>query len=328
MRISRIKKQWIAALLTLVISTPAAATSPVLSSVNTDELGTQIGLVYFAPKSAHLSVKSQKYLDAVIVGNPNVSKITVVGYSQWAKWATPSSYERVSLARANAVQTYMQSKGVTVEFVTQSGGLPEKNGKNYKARRAEIYAQFNSSTATATSTTSSNPTPAPSCGTTLSGGVLSGTDVQLMCELYGADNDNNTVRKTNTYSNAVRVTEVTTNDPNSSTNRNLEYILSATSGRVTIYTSKENLMGFFQITQFAVGDRLELSPVGLSNVTRSAVANVGYETTFTYTINGSPFTRSFAAYNSGACLDFTQVQGYSSPSTNGIYEVTATICQA
>ena len=73
----------------------------------------------------------------------------------------------MSLARANSVKSYLQQKGVSVEIITEAGGLPKSNNKSYKSRRAEIYSVIQAEASpvaspSPTPTDAATPTPTPS----------------------------------------------------------------------------------------------------------------------------------------------------------------------
>ena len=182
------KKRLLAVFATLAILFtsigPSTAATFISQSSSTD---TAIGNVYFAPKSSRLSAKSKAHLDKVVAANPSVSKFKVVGYSQWAPWATEKSYQKISLARANSVKAYLQQKGIAVEIVTESGGLPKTNNKSYKSRKAEIYS-VTQAVASSTPTDSATPTPTPTpTRTTAASGCGSKVSVVQPMEVLVSD---------------------------------------------------------------------------------------------------------------------------------------------
>ena len=120
-------------------SASAVATTPIVANAyRADKLAT----VYFAPLSSKLSKAAKKQLEAAVIANPSaVYKIT--GYVQksiFAKYAKNDA--TLSLARAKAIETHLASLGAGVTFtvVTDGAGVPAKNGKSKKARRATLYA--------------------------------------------------------------------------------------------------------------------------------------------------------------------------------------------
>ncbi|MEJ6493714.1 MAG: leucine-rich repeat protein [Actinomycetes bacterium] len=125
--------------LTVTIWTEST-TSPVpiiANAYRADKLGT----VYFAPLSSKLSKDAKKKLGAAVIANPSaIYKVT--GYVQKSIIAKNAKNDSsLSLARAEAVETYLVSLGAGVTFtVVDAGKVPAKNGKSSKARRATLYA--------------------------------------------------------------------------------------------------------------------------------------------------------------------------------------------
>lgn len=148
------------AVVTMSITALAAPinAAPVAQSSTTDS---GLGSVYFAPMSSKLSNNAKRDLDTIIAANPGVQKFNVVGFSQWAPWGTANSYERISMLRAASVTSYMKSKGVTVEILNESGGLPETGAKTSKARKATVFAVSKSNSSNS-SEVASSPSPNPS----------------------------------------------------------------------------------------------------------------------------------------------------------------------
>jgi hypothetical protein len=117
----------------------AGASAPVVANgYRADKLST----VYFAPLSSKLSEAAKKKLEAAVIANPSaVYKIT--GYVQKSKSAKNTKNDAdLSLARAKAIETHLESLGAGVTFtvVTDAGLVPTKGGKSDKARRATLYA--------------------------------------------------------------------------------------------------------------------------------------------------------------------------------------------
>lgn len=116
----------------------AAAAPIVANGYRADKLGT----VYFAPLSSKLSKAAKKKLEAAVIANPSaVYKIT--GYVQKSKSAKNAKNDSsLSLARAKAIETHLESLGAGVTFtvVTDVGLVPAKKGSSDKARRATLYA--------------------------------------------------------------------------------------------------------------------------------------------------------------------------------------------
>ena len=102
----------------------------------------KLGTVYFAPLSSKLSKAAKKQIEAAVIANPSaVYKIT--GYVQKSIFAKNAKNDAdLSLARAKAIETYLASLGAGVTFtvVVDAAGVPAKNGKSDKARRATLYA--------------------------------------------------------------------------------------------------------------------------------------------------------------------------------------------
>ncbi|MEY4900100.1 MAG: hypothetical protein RI895_522 [Actinomycetota bacterium] len=91
--------------------------------------------VYFAPRSSKLSNKAQKTIAAAVAANPSaIYKVT--GYVQ------NSNSTKLSLKRAKAVESYLESLGAGVTFtvVVESGQLSAKESNSKKARRATLFA--------------------------------------------------------------------------------------------------------------------------------------------------------------------------------------------
>jgi outer membrane protein OmpA-like peptidoglycan-associated protein len=120
-------------------TTTVSAPAPIVANgYRADKLGT----VYFATLSSELSKTAKKKLEAAVIANPSaVYKIT--GYVQKSKSAKNAKNDAdLSLARAKAIETYLASLGAGVTFtvVVDAAGVPAKNGKSDKARRATLYA--------------------------------------------------------------------------------------------------------------------------------------------------------------------------------------------
>ena len=122
-------------------STSAVATTPapiVANGYRADKLAT----VYFSPLSSKLSKAAKKQLEAAVIANPSaIYKIT--GFVQKSIFAKNAKNDTsLSLARAKAIETHLLSLGAGVTFtvVVGAAGVPAKNGKSYKARRATLYA--------------------------------------------------------------------------------------------------------------------------------------------------------------------------------------------
>ena len=120
-------------------SASAVATTPIVANAyRADKLAT----VYFAPLSSKLSKAAKKQLEAAVIANPSaVYKIT--GYVQKSIFAKNAKNDAsLSLARAKAIETHLASLGAGVTFtvVVDAAGVPAKNGKSDKARRATLYA--------------------------------------------------------------------------------------------------------------------------------------------------------------------------------------------
>ena len=92
--------------------------------------------------SSKLSKAAKKQIEAAVIANPSaVYKIT--GYVQKSIFAKNAKNDAdLSLARAKAIETYLASLGAGVTFtvVVDAAGVPAKNGKSDKARRATLYA--------------------------------------------------------------------------------------------------------------------------------------------------------------------------------------------
>jgi hypothetical protein len=123
---------------TTTVSAPASISPIVANAYRADKLGT----VYFAPLSSKLSKAAKKQIEAAVIANPSaVYKIT--GYVQKSIFARNAKNDAsLSLARAKAIETHLESLGAGVTFtvVVDAAGVPAKNGKSDKARRATLYA--------------------------------------------------------------------------------------------------------------------------------------------------------------------------------------------
>jgi len=123
---------------TTPVSAPASMAPIVANGYRADKLST----VYFAPLSSKLSKAAKKQLEAAVTANPSaVYKIT--GYVQKSIFAENAKNDAsLSLARAKAIETHLVSlgSGVTFTVVVDAAGVPAKNGKSDKARRATLYA--------------------------------------------------------------------------------------------------------------------------------------------------------------------------------------------
>ena len=120
------------------VSAVSAPVPIVANAYRADKLVT----VYFAPLSSKLSKADKKKLEAAVIANPSaVYKIT--GHVQKSILAKNAKNDAsLSLARAKAIETHLASLGAGVTFtvVTDGAGIPAKNGKSKKARRATLYA--------------------------------------------------------------------------------------------------------------------------------------------------------------------------------------------
>ena len=98
--------------------------------------------VYFSPLSSKLSKAAKKQLEVAVIANPSaVYKVT--GYVQKSIFAKNAKNDSsLSLARAKAIETHLESLGAGVTFtvVVNGAGVPANNGKSNKARRAALYA--------------------------------------------------------------------------------------------------------------------------------------------------------------------------------------------
>lgn len=258
------------AAVTMSISALAAPinAAPVAQSSATDS---GLGSVYFAPMSSKLSNNAKRDLDTIIAANPGVQKFNVVGYSQWAPWGTAKSYERISMLRAASVTSYMKSKGVTVEILNESGGLPETGGKTSKARKATVFSIKNSAQSASTPL-ANNGRDNSQCGTNFVEGILTGTDIQIRCFLESGNYSSE-----NPYSESVRVTTVTTSDDSEVYGPLLKYIFESVSGSTTLKITKDFPVSL-DLDVFAIGDRFEIWPQDLSEI----AVNYGNEMEYTY----------------------------------------------
>jgi len=124
----------------LIIENESAAPSAasIANAYRVDKLAT----VYFSPLSSKLSKAAKKQLEAAVIANPSaVYKVT--GYVQKSIFARNAKNDSLlSLARAKAIETHLESLGAGVTFtvVVDGAGVPVKNGKSNKARRSTLYA--------------------------------------------------------------------------------------------------------------------------------------------------------------------------------------------
>ena len=121
--------------LTAAGSSAASSAAPIANASRADKLAT----VYFSPLSSKLSKAAKKQIEAAVIANPSaVYKVT--GYVQKSIFA--KNELSLSLARAKAIETHLESlgAGLTFTLVIDGAGVPVKNGKSNKARRATLYA--------------------------------------------------------------------------------------------------------------------------------------------------------------------------------------------
>ena len=116
----------------------ASSAASIANAYRADKLAT----VYFSPLSSELSKAAKKQLEAAVIANPSaVYKVT--GYVQKSIFARNAQNDSsLSLARAKAIETHLESLGAGVTFtvVVDGAGVPVKNGKSNKARRATLFA--------------------------------------------------------------------------------------------------------------------------------------------------------------------------------------------
>ena len=121
--------------LTAAGSSASSSAASIVNAYRADKLAD----VYFSPLSSKLSKAAKKQLEVAVIANPSaVYKVT--GYVQKSIFAKNES--SLSLARAKAIETHLESlgAGLTFTLVIDGAGVPVKNGKSNKARRATLYA--------------------------------------------------------------------------------------------------------------------------------------------------------------------------------------------
>jgi hypothetical protein len=128
---------------TIAGSTPVAVVAtPTVPLIANAYRADKLATVYFSPLSSKLSKSAKNQLEAAVIANPSaVYKIT--GYVQKSIFAKNAKNDAsLSLARAKAIETHLESLGAGVTFtvVVDAAGVPAKNGKSDKARRATLYA--------------------------------------------------------------------------------------------------------------------------------------------------------------------------------------------
>lgn len=100
---------------------------------------TDLGSIYFPPGSSRLSSASKQQVKEIIQANPN-GLFKVTGYVQ--KSRTTRNDQRLSEARARAVEKYLMTLGAGVNFtvVVEAGKVPAVDGNKSTARRATMFA--------------------------------------------------------------------------------------------------------------------------------------------------------------------------------------------
>ena len=98
----------------------------------------EIGNVYFAPYSSRLTNTAKNQIKLMIDSNP-AAIYKVTGFVQGVR--KTKSGEKLSVARAKAVQDYLVTLGANVHFtvVIESGNIPLENSLGKKSRRATIF---------------------------------------------------------------------------------------------------------------------------------------------------------------------------------------------
>jgi hypothetical protein len=99
----------------------------------------ELGSVYFSPGSSRLSAKAKAQISTFIKENP-AAIYKVTGYTQGRR--NSKQGDRLAVARARAVETYLGTLGANVYFsvVVENGQIPKIDGLKAKSRRATLYA--------------------------------------------------------------------------------------------------------------------------------------------------------------------------------------------
>ncbi len=118
---------------TVATSTISGAIYGSTHSFTTQDQSDAQASIFFNPHSATLSEKNKTQLRNLANGSSHVY-VVVNGYVN--KWGSSKNNVSLSLARANAVISYLQEIGLTGTFEVRALGVPKKLGP--KARKAEI----------------------------------------------------------------------------------------------------------------------------------------------------------------------------------------------
>ena len=113
----------------------SSSSSPTANAYAQSDLGS----IYFAPGSSRISAAAKIRIQTMIQENPN-GLYKVTGYVQ--KSRTTKNDQRLSEARARAVEKYLLELGAGVHFtvVVEAGKVPASDGSKSTARRATLYS--------------------------------------------------------------------------------------------------------------------------------------------------------------------------------------------